>query len=134
ETNVMAHQLEASIRQQMMHVASGPGVEIINAQNFVAAFQQAIAKVRSNKSGSAGDEDTTFCQHGHQSRGEKAFKMVRALSAAAITARAPHWSRNHYKRSSARPATASSLSSPRLRAAKRRGVFAAFRLVLRRHT
>jgi hypothetical protein len=62
ETNVMAHQLEARVRQQMMHVASCPGVEIIDAQNFVAAFQQAIAKVRSNKSGSAGDEDTTFGQ------------------------------------------------------------------------
>src|SRR5262245_25007832 len=68
ETNVMAHQLEARIRQQMMYVASGPGVEIINAQNFVATFQQAIAKVRSNKSGSAGDEDTTFSQHGQALR------------------------------------------------------------------
>src|SRR5262249_61891505 len=65
EANVMAHQLESRIRQQMMHVASGPGVEIIDAQNFVAAFQQAIAKVRSDKSGSAGDEGTTFGQHKH---------------------------------------------------------------------
>ena len=38
------------------------------AQNFVAAFQQAIAKVRSNKSGSAGDEDATFSQHGQALR------------------------------------------------------------------
>src|SRR5215468_9517033 len=65
ETNVMAHQLEARIRQQMMHVASRPGVEIIDAQNLIAAFQQAIAKVRSNKSSSAGDEGTTFGQHKH---------------------------------------------------------------------
>src|SRR5215510_4898016 len=65
ETYVMAHQLEARIRQQMMHVASRPGVEIIDAQNLIAAFQQAIAKVRSNKSGSAGDEGTTFGQHKH---------------------------------------------------------------------
>src|SRR5262249_42305747 len=64
ETNVMAHQLETRIRQQMMHVAPGPSVEIIDAQNFVATFQQAIAKVRSDKSGSTGDEDTTFGQHG----------------------------------------------------------------------
>src|SRR6266511_5576985 len=49
-----------------MHVASRPGVEIIDAQNFVAAFLQPIAKVRSNKSGSAGDEDTTFRQHGRK--------------------------------------------------------------------
>jgi hypothetical protein len=48
----------------MMHVASRPGVEIIDAQNFVAAFQQAIAKVRPNESGSASDEDATFGQHG----------------------------------------------------------------------
>src|SRR5215471_11160000 len=61
----MAHQLEARIRQQMMHVASRPGVEIIDAQNLIAAFQQAIAKVRPNKSGSAGNEGTTFGQHGH---------------------------------------------------------------------
>jgi hypothetical protein len=68
ETNVMAHQLEARIRQQMMHVASRPGVEIIDAQNLIAAFQQAIAKVRSNKSRSAGDEDTAFSQHGQALR------------------------------------------------------------------
>src|SRR5262249_13345325 len=68
-TNVMAHQLEARIRQQMMYVASRPGVEIIDAQNFVAAFQQAIAKVRSNKSGSASDEDATFGQHGQSPPG-----------------------------------------------------------------
>src|SRR5215472_18766514 len=60
EANVMAHQLKASIRQQMMHVASRPGVEIIDAQNFITPFQQAIAKVRSDESGSAGDEGTTF--------------------------------------------------------------------------
>src|SRR5262249_38302445 len=80
ETNVMAHQLEASIRQQMMHVASGPGVEIINAQNFVAAFQQAIAKVRSNKSGSAGDEDTTFSQHGQALREKQAASRANLVS------------------------------------------------------
>src|SRR5215831_7560611 len=49
----------------MMHVTSRPGVEIIDAQDLIAAFQQAIAKVRSNKSGSAGDEGTTFGQHKH---------------------------------------------------------------------
>src|SRR5262245_42149076 len=68
ETNVVAHQLEARIRQQMMDVASRPRVEIIDAQNFIAAFQQAIAKVRTNKSGTAGDEDTTFGQHGQALR------------------------------------------------------------------
>src|SRR5262249_34702119 len=61
----MAHQLEARIRQQMMHVASRPRIEVIDAQNLIAVFQQAIAKLRSNKSGSAGDEGTTFGQHKH---------------------------------------------------------------------
>jgi hypothetical protein len=64
----MAHQLESRIRQQMMDVASRPRVEIIDAQNFIAAFQQAIAKVRTNKSGPTGDEDTTFGQHGQALR------------------------------------------------------------------
>src|SRR5262245_49592273 len=53
----------------MMHVASRPGVEIIDAQNFIAAFQQAIAKVRSNKSGPTSDEDATFGQHGQSPPG-----------------------------------------------------------------
>src|SRR5262249_24126154 len=80
ETNVMAHQLEASIRQQMMHVASRPGVEIIDAQNFIAPFQQAIAKVRSNKSGSAGDEDTTFGQHGQSPPGVAGGESIIGVS------------------------------------------------------
>src|SRR5215468_973814 len=80
ETNVMAHQLEARIRQQMMHLASGPGVEIINAQNFVAAFQQPIATVRSNKSGSARDEDTTFGQHTQALREKQAARPADLVS------------------------------------------------------
>src|SRR6266516_4514821 len=63
-----------------MHVASGPGVEIIDAKNFVAAFQQPIAKVRSNKSSSAGDEDTTFCQHGQASKTRKSRVETSFLS------------------------------------------------------
>ena len=43
ETDVVAHQFKAGMRPQMMHVVSRPGVEIIDAQDFVAAFQQAIA-------------------------------------------------------------------------------------------
>ena len=44
ETNVMTHQLETRIRQQMMHIVSRAGVEIIDAQNFVAAAPTADRK------------------------------------------------------------------------------------------
>ena len=64
ETDVVAHQLKQRIREQAMHVAPRAGVEIINTQHFVAALQQPVAKVRSNKSCPAGDEDATFGQHG----------------------------------------------------------------------
>jgi non-homologous end joining protein Ku len=48
----------------------------INAQNFVAAFQQAIAKVRSNKS----DEDTTFGQHTQALREKQAASPADLVS------------------------------------------------------
>jgi hypothetical protein len=41
----VAHHLEQRVREQMLHVASGPGVEIIDTQDFVAALQQPLAKV-----------------------------------------------------------------------------------------
>jgi hypothetical protein len=80
ETDVVAHQFKAGMRLQMMHVVSRPGVEIIDAQDFVAAFQQAIAKVRSNKSGSAGDEDTTFGQHGQSPPGVAGGESIIGVS------------------------------------------------------
>src|SRR6266508_4554947 len=80
EADVVAHQLKAGIRPQMMHVASGAGVEIIDAQDIVAAFQQPIAKVRSNKSSSAGNEDTTFYQHGQASGTRKSRVETSFLS------------------------------------------------------
>ena len=76
----MAHQFKAGMRPQMMHVVSRPGVEIIDAQDFVAAFQQAIAKVRSNKSGSAGDEDATFGQHGQSPPGVAGGESIIGVS------------------------------------------------------
>ena len=48
----------------MMHVVTCAGVEIIDTQHFIAAFQQPVAKMRSDKTCTAGDEDATFGQHG----------------------------------------------------------------------
>ena len=45
KTDVVAHQLEQRVREQMLHVASSSGVEIIDTQDFVAALQQPFAQV-----------------------------------------------------------------------------------------
>ena len=46
EGDVVAHQLERRIVQQLPHVAPPAGVEIIDAQDVVAGFDQPLAQVR----------------------------------------------------------------------------------------
>jgi hypothetical protein len=45
ETDVVTRELEPRVRQQMIHVASRSGVEIINTQDIVAALQQPFAQM-----------------------------------------------------------------------------------------
>jgi hypothetical protein len=39
KADVVAHQLEARVREQTMYIVSRPSVKIIHTQNFVAALQ-----------------------------------------------------------------------------------------------
>jgi hypothetical protein len=56
--DVMPHQLEAGIADEMLDVGLPPGEEVIEADDVVTLADEAIAKVRAEKSGTAGNEDT----------------------------------------------------------------------------
>ena len=68
KTDVMPGQLEPRVRQEMMHVVSSAGIEIVDTQDFVAALEQSTAQMRAYESSSAGDENATFRQHGRTFR------------------------------------------------------------------
>ncbi len=55
--DVVAHELEVRAVAQREHVLLGAGVEIVDAQHVVAERMQALAEVRSEKAGAAGDEN-----------------------------------------------------------------------------
>ncbi len=57
ERHVVAHQLEAGVAQQVRDVALAAGEEIVDTEHIVAAADQAIAQVRTEKAGAAGDQD-----------------------------------------------------------------------------
>src|SRR5215471_18333700 len=59
----MAHQLEQRIRQQVLNVAPGSRVEIVDAEHFVAALQQSLAQVGTDKAGAARHENAAVRQH-----------------------------------------------------------------------
>src|SRR5262249_44158356 len=65
KADVVAHQLERRVRQQMLNVAPGSGVEVVDAEHFVAALQQPLAEMRADETGSAGDENTTVREGWH---------------------------------------------------------------------
>lgn len=60
KTYVMPHQLEAWVREQMMHVTPSSGVEVIHTDDMIATLQKTLAEVRANKSGAARHQRTTF--------------------------------------------------------------------------
>src|ERR1700730_12420715 len=47
----------------MLHVMSCSSVEIIDAQDLIAALKQSFAQMRADKTGSAGDQNAALCQH-----------------------------------------------------------------------
>jgi hypothetical protein len=47
----------------MLHVISCSSVEIIDAQDLIAALKQSFAQMRADKTGSAGDQNAALCQH-----------------------------------------------------------------------
>jgi hypothetical protein len=59
----MPHQLKHRVVEQVLHVAARSGVEIVDAQDFIAALKQTLAEMRANKSGATGDENASLGQH-----------------------------------------------------------------------
>ncbi len=55
--HVVPHQFEARMPHQMLDVALGACVEIIDAQHIVSSGDQPVAQVRAEKAGAAGYED-----------------------------------------------------------------------------
>jgi hypothetical protein len=54
----MAYQLEIGAAVQMRYVAFAPGEKVVQADDVVAVFEQAIAEVGTQKSGTAGNKNT----------------------------------------------------------------------------
>ena len=63
--DVMANQFEMRIAEQMTNIVFTAGKEVIYAQYVVIAFQQFLAKVRTEKSRPAGDEYAFGLKSGH---------------------------------------------------------------------
>ena len=55
--DVVAHELEAGVVEQVGDVVLGAGEEVVDAEHVVALGQQAVAQVAAQKAGAAGDED-----------------------------------------------------------------------------
>src|SRR6185437_14862530 len=60
EADIVAHRLEIRVRQQMRDVGLAPGEVIVDAEYVVAPGQQALAEMRAEEAGAAGDEDAFF--------------------------------------------------------------------------
>lgn len=58
EGDVVTHELEARMVVQVVDVALGAGEQVVQAQHFMALFQQLVAQVRTEEAGAAGDENT----------------------------------------------------------------------------
>jgi hypothetical protein len=54
ERDVVAHEFEARIAQQVSNVLSAAGEEVVYAQNFVALLEQPLAEMGAQKAGSSG--------------------------------------------------------------------------------
>src|SRR4051794_34225466 len=67
KTDVVTRELKAGIAQEMVHVAPCPGIEIVDAQDFIPPPQPPIAKMRADEASPAGDQNTAFSQHGQLS-------------------------------------------------------------------
>ena len=59
----MADQLEALVIEQVLDVAAGAGEEIVDADDIGALGQQALAQMRAEEAGAAGDQNALFEMH-----------------------------------------------------------------------
>ncbi len=57
EGDVVAHQLEVGVVEQVGDVVLGAGEEVINADDVMAVGEEAFAQVAAQEAGAAGDED-----------------------------------------------------------------------------
>ena len=57
EGDVVAHELEAGVVEQVRDVVLGAGEEVVGAEHVVPLLQQAVAEVAAQEPGAAGDED-----------------------------------------------------------------------------
>ena len=56
EGHIVAHQLEVRVIEQMGDVVLDAGEEIVKADDVVTVVQQALAEMRAEEAGAAGDE------------------------------------------------------------------------------
>jgi hypothetical protein len=57
KAHVVAHELEAGMREQVLDISLRAGEEIVYAEHFIAASEQAIDQMRANESRTTGDEN-----------------------------------------------------------------------------
>ena len=57
ERHVVADELEALVIEQMLDIAPGAGEEIVEADDFRALRQQALAQMRAEKTGATGHQN-----------------------------------------------------------------------------
>ena len=56
-TNVVAHELEAAMLQELVEIPPGASEQVINADDLVAILDEPLAEVRPEKARTAGYED-----------------------------------------------------------------------------
>jgi hypothetical protein len=56
--HIMAYQFKAGIPHKMLDISLATGEEIVKADDFMPLFDEPIAKMGTEKSGSSGNEDT----------------------------------------------------------------------------
>src|SRR5581483_866739 len=57
--DVVAHQLEAVVVQQVLDVDPRPGEEVVQTDHLVSVGQEPFAKVRAKEAGASGDQDAS---------------------------------------------------------------------------
>jgi hypothetical protein len=58
EANIVAHQLESGVSDQMFYVTPCARKEVVDTEYFVPAIEQALHKVRAEKSSSTGHQNS----------------------------------------------------------------------------
>lgn len=63
--DVMLDEFKGLMAEQVMDILGVAGRHIIQANDFIARFEQGVAEVRPDKARAAGDEDGFFLRVGH---------------------------------------------------------------------